>query len=518
MKFLALIGIVLLTSPGPTDAQVPVRQVSGVVVDESGAPVPGASVRLLVAGTRPSEVHTGPDGRFTLEDVPPGDVILKVRAAGFAETARLVAQQGAASTVRVVLGPAALSESITVTASRGADALATPAATSVLTSADLLNAAAGALDDALRATPGFSLFRRSSSRTANPTTQGVTLRGLAASGASRTLVLADGVPLNDPFGSWVYWNRVPQAAIDRVEVVRGASGDLYGPDALGGVIQVLTFEPRRARVRVVGDVASRGTGRISAFAGGGRGAWSGSVTGDWLETDGAYIVARADRGIVDVPAESDSRSTFLTLRFDRGALGTVLRAGLSSERRGNGTPLQKNATDWRQLAGEITGTLAGGAWIARASGGTQRYDQTFSAVTSDRSSERLTSEQRIPSAFASSSGQWVRSWGPRVLLVGAEARRVASDVNQTTYAFSGTPSTLAPFGGTETGFAAFGRLRLLLADRGFLTVGARGERWTSDPIRVDDPRHAKGFFSPRVAFGWQLHPQLSAQASAWATS
>jgi len=45
-------------------------------------------------------------------------------------------------------------------------------------------------------------------------------------------VLADGVPLNDAFGSWVYWNRVPLAAIDRVEVVRGATGDLYGADAL----------------------------------------------------------------------------------------------------------------------------------------------------------------------------------------------------------------------------------------------------------------------------------------------
>ena len=67
------------------------------------------------------------------------------------------------------------------------------------------------LDDQLRSVPGFSLFRRTSSRVANPTTQGVTLRGMSASGASRTLVLADGVPLNDPFGAWVYWDRVPVA-------------------------------------------------------------------------------------------------------------------------------------------------------------------------------------------------------------------------------------------------------------------------------------------------------------------
>ena len=90
--------------------------------------------------------------------------------------------------------------------------------------------------------PGFTLFRRSSSRTANPTTQGVTMRGLSASGASRTLVLAGGVPLNDPFGGWVYWGRVPQAAIERIEVVRGGLSDLYGADAVGGVIHIVPFD------------------------------------------------------------------------------------------------------------------------------------------------------------------------------------------------------------------------------------------------------------------------------------
>ena len=73
---------------------------------------------------------------------------------------------------------------------------------------------------------------RSSSRVSDPTTQGVTLRGVSGSGASRTLVLADGLPLNDAFGSWVYWNRVPQAAVERVEIVRGATGDLYGAERL----------------------------------------------------------------------------------------------------------------------------------------------------------------------------------------------------------------------------------------------------------------------------------------------
>ena len=63
---------------------------------------------------------------------------------------------------------------------------------------------------------------------------------MSASGASRTLVVADGVPLNDPFGAWVYWDRVPVAALQRVDVIRGGSSDLHGNDALGGVIRLST--------------------------------------------------------------------------------------------------------------------------------------------------------------------------------------------------------------------------------------------------------------------------------------
>lgn len=92
-----------------------------------------------------------------------------------------------------MLQPAGIAESLTVTAARSQERLAaTATATAVLPASILLTSAALTADDALRSVPGFSLFRRSSSRVANPTTQGASLRGLAASGASRALVLADG--------------------------------------------------------------------------------------------------------------------------------------------------------------------------------------------------------------------------------------------------------------------------------------------------------------------------------------
>ncbi len=511
---LAITALVGVGAPGTTGSQTAGRRVTGVVVDASGAPVPDASVRLIVGDSPVAEATTGADGRFAFDAAAGGEAVVEALAVGFAP-ARTVVPWEDATPVRIVIAPAGLSASVTVTASRGNPGLSTPAPASVLTSAELVNVAAGALDDVLRATPGFSLFRRSSSRTANPTTQGVTLRGLAGSGASRTLVLADGFPLNDPFGSWVYWNRVPQAAIDRAEIVRGATGDLYGPDALGGVVQVLTFDPGRARLRAIAEGGSHGTGRVSAFGGGGRGRWSGSAAGEWLETDGVAIVARGDRGPVDVPAGSDYRTAFGRVQYDRDSLSASVRGSVYSERRGNGTPRQVNDTAWRQLSGEASGTVAGGAWLARAAGGTQEYHQTFSAVSSDRTSERLTTEQRIPTSSVNASGQWARAWGTRTLLFGAEGRRVDGEVRETRYSFAGQPSTSAPFGGTETSVAAFGRLGLVLGDRTVVTLGARGERWVSDPLRNGDPRHANGFFSPRASVGWQLSPAVSAQAAAY---
>ena len=93
-----------------------------------------------------------------------------------------------------------LEEVIVVTAARREQPLMQAVSlVSVIRAEDLVQSPALVLDDLLRRIPGFSLFRRSSSRAAHPTTQGVSLRGIGPSGTSRSLVLFDGVPLNDPF-------------------------------------------------------------------------------------------------------------------------------------------------------------------------------------------------------------------------------------------------------------------------------------------------------------------------------
>ena len=484
-------------------------RVAGVVLDASGAPVAGA---IVAAGS--ASATTGDDGSFEIPDAPDGAAI-RISAPGFALATLTVA--GDTDVLRVVLQPAPLVDAIVVTASRGAARLATPEATTVLTSAELLTTAAGTLDDALRNTPGFSLFRRSSSRVANPTTQGVTLRGVSGSGASRTLVLADGLPLNDPFGSWVYWNRIPQVAVDRVEVVRGAAGDLYGADALGGVVQVLTFAPGRTRFRATAEAGSHDTARFSGFGGTQRGLWSVEASGEWLRTDGVVTIGEEVRGPVDVRADSDYTTGFVGGGFNPGSWHATARLSVYDEERGNGTPLTVNTTDLTQVSAEAGGALADGAWLVRTSGGSQSYYQTFSAVLGGaaRSGERLTTEQTIPTTFQTISGQWTRELGGTVWLVGAEGKRTRGEMEETRYSVAGVPSGPFLAGGTESSGAMFVRVSTSPLDRLTVVLGMRGDFWQSTPQDSTLPQHSAQFFSPKASVAWTLSAVSSLHASVY---
>ncbi|HEY6098245.1 MAG TPA: TonB-dependent receptor plug domain-containing protein, partial [Anaeromyxobacter sp.] len=97
-------------------------------------------------------------------------------------------------------------EEIVVTATRGPRSIRdVPAAVTVVERAEIERSPTKTLDELLRIDPSFTLFRRSSSVAADPSSQGLKLRNVGASGVSRALVLVDGIPANDPFGGWVAW-------------------------------------------------------------------------------------------------------------------------------------------------------------------------------------------------------------------------------------------------------------------------------------------------------------------------
>jgi outer membrane receptor protein involved in Fe transport len=272
------------------------------------------------------------------------------------------------------------------------------------------------LDDTLRQVPGFSLFRRSSSLVAHPTTQGVSLRGIGPSGTSRTLVLLDGLPINDPFGGWVQWNRLPPLALRSVEIVRGATSPLHGSSALSGTIHLLTRDIPRDTFALDLQGGTLGTWDVGGMASDRAGSWNYLVAGRAFNTEGYYLVDAQDRGAVDTRARSKHQSLFG--RMTRGTL--QLSVNLFHERRNNGTQLQTNATrlgtlDIGQRRGQVSWQVYGAA---------QRFDSTFSRILPNRSAEFLTAEQRIP-AQALGGAFTVNPRGR--LIVGVDARHVRGE-------------------------------------------------------------------------------------------
>jgi outer membrane receptor protein involved in Fe transport len=506
---LILVLAAALAAPRPANAQTvaaPSAQqpasgnTTGTVVDVSGAVIPGAEITVTSKDGRTSTVKTDGDGNFDA-----GMMASRIRVVSTGFEAATVEVLGSGP-VQVVLRPVNFADSVVVTATRGAERLPSAASSTVLTSAELSNMAAGALDDALRSTPGFTLFRRSSSRVANPTTQGVTLRGVSGSGASRTLVLADGVPLNDPFGSWVYWNRIPMAAVDRVEVVRGATGDLYGAGALGGVVQLLTVQPSRTRARATFDGGSHDTFRGSLFAAAEKNGWNASGAYEGVRTDGVFVLADEVRGAVDTRADSDYKTGFGTAGYRGSNWHVTGRFAGYTEERNNGTVVQVNDTSWRQFSIDAGSYLAGGVLELHGVGSSQDYYQTFSAVAAGRATERLTFEQFIDTSHRAVNGQWTKPIDKLTMIVGGDYRHTDSLQDEFRYVLvSGVNTQTGPFlsGGTETVAAAYARANVAVTDALTVEVGARADAWTSDPADASQETKDVTYISPRAAVAYR---------------
>ena len=482
----------------PAAIQAQPAAVKGSVIDVSGAPVPGADVTARGRDGRTATAKTDTFGNFQIEIAAER---LHVTSDGY-EPADIPVPPGS-EPVYVVLRPANFADSVVVTATRSPERLPSAASATVITSAELNNMAAGALDDALRSTPGFTLFRRSSSRVANPTTQGVTLRGVSGSGASRTLVLADGVPLNDPFGNWVYWNRVPQAAIDRVEVVRGATGDLYGAGALGGVVQLLTVQPDRTRVRATIDGGSHDTFRGSLFGAFEHNGWHAGGAFEGVRTEGAYVAAPEVRGPVDTKADSDYNTGYATAGRRADKFHFEARYAKYSEDRGNGTPVQVNSTDWDQMSVDAGGVVGGGALQVQFAAAGQNYYQTFSAVAADRTTERLTTEQTTDSVHQMLSGQWARPFRRVTLVAGGDINHTDSSITEFTYPVAQPKNGPTLSGGEEETKAMYARATIVAADALSVELGGRADWWTSTPDDTSLKQKDVAFFSPRASVAWR---------------
>ncbi len=360
-------------------------RVRGVVLDTSGRPIAGARIRVPGAAI---VRHSDAAGVFTLPASCRGRRA-QIQAAGF-----LPVRLRLASRVQVWLRPAPLSTNVTVTAGRlpGAPSRL-PVAASQLGRARLAAAAHRNLDSILRQVAAFNTFRRDSALSAHPTTQGVSLLGLGSSGASRALVLLDGAPLNDPFGGWVDWLRVPPLAVEQVTVLSAGSSALFGNEALSGVIALATAPPVGDRWRLDAGGGGQGSGYAQAVGALARGPWGAGLRLNALH-DRGYVPA-AHPGRVDANAGVAAADWFPELRWSP-SLNSLLRLSgeYFGEHRRNGTRLETNATALRQLTLHALEDAWGNA-SATAFYQADDFGSTFASIAANRNSEQLALSQHV---------------------------------------------------------------------------------------------------------------------------
>jgi len=429
------------------------------------------------------------------------------------------------SHLQIVLRPSAASEQVIVAASPNSVRLSESSGSSILLSQSTLNGTPSLrVDDALRQVPGFSLLRRSTSRTANPTTQGVSLRGTGGSGASRALVLADGIPLADPFGGWVYWNRIPRTAIESLEVLRGGGSNLYGSSALGGVVQILTRDPQEPALSMEASFGNERSSEFSFWASNRWKRWDYSVATELFHTDGFLLVPSSVRGAVDTAANSQDATVSAAMGRSIGARGRIFgRGNFFTESRNNGTHLQTN--DTRVAEGVLGVDLQPGlsdTLMLRAFGDAGSYNQTFSSISADRNSETVVNLQHVPEQVVGATAQWIHSLNSaNTLVAGGDFSQVFGSSNEAL--FSG-PNQARDSGGRQLRTGWFGED---IFHRGGWNVvlGARVDFWrnyrgqvltvptSGQPTLTTFPARSDLALSPRLSVLRSLGERLAVTGS-----
>ena len=464
-------------------------------LDASG--MGGATVVVYQHGQR-TATTTDKNGAFTFSDVTL-PAIVEVSAAGFMTMTRVVMQSPADFT----LSPAGVTDSVVVQHDRESAWRELDSGATVLSASDIAHVPAETLDEALRVISGFSLFRRSSSRYSNPTTHGVTMRGLSASGSSRALILLDGVPLNDGFGGWVTWTRLPSMAIDRVDIERGAEGDLFGSDALGGVIRIVTSRTVRPSASFAVDAGSLGVRTTDLAIGERHKAVAVFGAGSWLQMDGSIPLAPEVRGAVDRPASAKWVSGLG--RADVSGSGRRLTISFWGwhDTRNNGTVVQVNRMSGSTGIAAFDMTRGDFSIAARLSAAPNRFYQTFSSVAASRATETLISTQTVEATTTRAVGEISHA-------IPTGYVRFSTTISREHATFQDVPTIPDPKGLRDDSEAFVEQIGFAPVDQLTINGGARQE-WRVAPTSTDQRDRA---LIGHASAAWRLSNGIVLRGSA----
>ena len=229
--------------------------VSGSVSDQTGARLSG--VRVTIRGVVDRAADTGADGDFAFPDLPEGDYEIAVELAGFERARRAVHVPATGRiTASFTLRVAIVEETIVTAAKTGArDVQTIPMAVTAVSNADLARLGTRTVSDGAALAPSVTFSQNTS--LGQLTIRGIGTNVVNAGSDPSSAMYLDGVYLARPAMQFVQF-----LDLDRIEVLRGPQGTLYGRNAVGGAINLISKPPTND-VQAAADVHGRELQRAS---------------------------------------------------------------------------------------------------------------------------------------------------------------------------------------------------------------------------------------------------------------
>ena len=339
----------------------------------------------------------------------------------------------------------------------------------------------GRLENALATIPGLQQFRRSDARSANPTSQGVTLRGLGGNASSRAVLILDDVPQADPFGGWVSWPGYDAVDLASVRVRRGAGLVGVGPGALAGSIEL---DSRQNANSTTGNVAYGSRNSLDAKASVLRilGQGSVSLSGSYARGDGFIPIIASQRGAVDRPAQYEQIGLALRAAANLSA-DTQVQASIRafSDERERGFEFSDNQNSGVDASVRLVNrSESGWQWSALGYIQIRDFANRFGAVAANRSSVSLTLDQySVPSTGLGARFEVRPPVGDDAeLRIGSDWRRTIGETKENFF-FTGTvPGRNRIAGGQTDTLGGFIEGSFEPTEGLTLTAGGRADYWS----------------------------------------
>ncbi|MEP2989597.1 MAG: TonB-dependent receptor [Parasphingorhabdus sp.] len=339
------------------------------------------------------------------------------------------------------------------------------------------------LENSLRSVPGLQQFRRSDARSANPTSQGITLRGLGGNASSRALLFLDGVPQADPFGGWVSWPGYDALALNHAGIRRGGGSGGDGPGAISGTVELFSRNIGNL-IELGAAYGSRNSVDADLLFGRELGGGQLTISASYAQGDGFVPIVESQRGLVD--RQSEYEQAGIAVRYVAPlSENTELQANIRAftDDRERGFEFSDNHNDGADASIRLVDRTSDWQWSALGYVQIRNFDVSFGGVAADRNSVRRVFEQfSVPSTGLGARFEVRPPVGDNIeLRIGGDWRRTEGRTNENFFFLDNdTPRRQRRAGGSTATYGGFLEASAQVTDALILTGGGRIDFWSID--------------------------------------